>query len=151
VVGGALARLAHPLENRAHSGIQSLVRDLNRAYCDTPALWERDYDQMAFWWLEPDDAENSVFAFARIGKDASKPVVFVGQSHAGAPPRPPPRPAGAGPLDGARQHRLLALRRVGHRQPRRRGDRGRAWMNQYHSAELSPPPLAALWLVPEDG
>jgi 1,4-alpha-glucan branching enzyme len=25
------------------------------------------------------------------------------------------------------------------------------WMNQYHSAELSPPPLAALWLVPEDG
>ena len=32
---------------------------------------------MAFWWLEPNDAENSVFAFARIGKDASKPVVFV--------------------------------------------------------------------------
>jgi len=24
-------------------------------------------------------------------------------------------------------------------------------MNQYHSAELSLPPLAALWLVPEDG
>jgi 1,4-alpha-glucan branching enzyme len=32
---------------------------------------------MAFWWLEPNDAENSVFAFARIGNDASKPVVFV--------------------------------------------------------------------------
>jgi 1,4-alpha-glucan branching enzyme len=67
----------HLLENRAHSGIQSLVRDLNRAYRDTPALWERDYDHTAFWWLEPNDAENSVFAFARIGKDASKPAVFV--------------------------------------------------------------------------
>jgi hypothetical protein len=27
----------HLLENRAHSGIQSVVRDLNRAYCDTRA------------------------------------------------------------------------------------------------------------------
>ena len=25
-----------------------------------------------------------------------------------------------------------------------------AWMDQYHSAELTLPPLAALWLVPED-
>jgi hypothetical protein len=25
------------------------------------------------------------------------------------------------------------------------------WMNQYHSAELNLPPLAALWLVPDDG
>jgi len=24
-------------------------------------------------------------------------------------------------------------------------------MNQYHSAEFSLPPLAVLWLVPEDG
>jgi 1,4-alpha-glucan branching enzyme len=57
----------HLLENRAHSGIQSLVRDLNRAYRDTPALWERDDDHTAFWWLEPNDAENSVFAFACRG------------------------------------------------------------------------------------
>jgi 1,4-alpha-glucan branching enzyme len=25
------------------------------------------------------------------------------------------------------------------------------WMNQYHSAEFSLPPLTVLWLVPEDG
>ena len=24
------------------------------------------------------------------------------------------------------------------------------WMDQYHSAELALPPLAALWLVPDD-
>ena len=61
----------HLLENPQHSGVQSLVRDLNRAYRDTPALWERDYDHTAFWWLEPNDAAASVFAFARIGRDAT--------------------------------------------------------------------------------
>ena len=67
----------HLLEDPGHSGVQSLVRDLNHAYRDTPALWERDEDHTAFWWLEPNDAEASVFAFARIGHDARKPLVFV--------------------------------------------------------------------------
>jgi 1,4-alpha-glucan branching enzyme len=141
----------HLLEKPSHSGIQSLVRDLNRAYRDTPALWERDDDHIAFWWLEPNDAENSVFAFARIGKRREQAGRLRGQSHAGAAPRLPPRPASAGPVDRARQHRLLALRRVGHRQPRRGESENVPWMDQYHSAELSLPPLAALWLVPEDG
>jgi NAD(P)-dependent dehydrogenase (short-subunit alcohol dehydrogenase family) len=37
----------------------------------SPALWERDYDHTAFWWLEPNDADNNVFAFARL---AQRPV-----------------------------------------------------------------------------
>jgi 1,4-alpha-glucan branching enzyme len=141
----------HLLENPAHSGIQSLVRDLNRAYRDTPALWERDYDHTAFWWLEPNDAENSVFAFARIGKDASKPVVFVANltpvpRHGYRLGLPVPGRwtelvntdsllyggSGIGNLGGVETEDV-------------------PWMNQYHSAELSLPPLAALWLVPEDG
>ena len=34
----------HLLENPEHAGIQSLVRDLNRAYKAEPALWEMDFD-----------------------------------------------------------------------------------------------------------
>ena len=34
----------HLLENPEHSGIQSLVRDLNKAYKAEPALWEMDFD-----------------------------------------------------------------------------------------------------------
>jgi 1,4-alpha-glucan branching enzyme len=141
----------HLLENRAHSGIQSLVRDLNRAYRDTPALWERDNDQMACWWLEPNDAENSVFAFARIGKDASKPVVFVANLTPG--PRHGYRLGLPVPGRWTELVNTDSMRYGG-------SDIGNLggvetedvpWMNQYHSAKLSLPPLAALWLVPEDG
>ena len=115
----------HLLENPGHSGVQSLVRDLNHAYRDTPALWERDYDHTAFWWLEPNDAEASVFAFARIGQDARKPVVFV----ANLTPVPRSGYRLGLPVPGrwtrARQHGLLLLRRLGPGQPRRRRGRGR--------------------------
>ena len=140
----------HLLENRAHSGIQSLVRDLNRAYRDTPALWERDDDQMAFWWLEPNDAENSVFAFARIGKDASKPAVFVANLTPG-----PRHGYGLGlPVPGRWTELVNAdsLLYGGSDIGNLGGVESEnvPWMNQYHSAELSLPPLAVLWLVPED-
>ena len=56
----------HLLEDgRAHAGVQSLVRDLNYAYRDEPALWQRDGDPEGFFWIEANDAENSVVAFAR--------------------------------------------------------------------------------------
>ena len=116
----------HLLENPQHSGMQSLVRDLNHAYRDTPALYERDFDHTAFWWLEPNDAEASVFAFARIGHDARQAARLRRQPHAGAAHGLPARPAGAGPLAGARQHRRRRLRRLGRGQPRRRRGRGRA-------------------------
>ena len=38
----------HLLEQREHAGIQALVRDLNRAYRDEPALWELDSEPAGF-------------------------------------------------------------------------------------------------------
>ena len=55
----------HLLERPGHAGIQSLVRDLNRLYRDEPALWELDSDPAGFWWIEPNDADANVVAFAR--------------------------------------------------------------------------------------
>ena len=70
----------HLLERPEHAGIQSLVRDLNRAYRDEPALWELDSDPAGFCWLEPNDADANVIAFARLSRTRrgeSRVLVFV--------------------------------------------------------------------------
>ena len=67
------------LENAEHHGIHSLVRDLNRIYCDEPALWEIDFEPSGFRWLEPNDSQDNVLAFARLGAEESeaRPLVCV--------------------------------------------------------------------------
>ncbi len=139
----------HLLEDPEHSGVQSLVRDLNHAYRDTAALWERDQDGTAFWWLEPNDAEASVFAFARIGRDARKPLVFV----ANLTPVPRANYRLGLPVPG--RWTELINTDSSHYGGSGQGNLGGvdaedvAWMGQFHSAELTLPPLGAIWLVPE--
>ena len=67
----------HLLENEDHRGMQSLVRDLNRLYRDTPALHLNDCRPEGFVWLEPNDAEASVFAWVRRGRAEDPMVVCV--------------------------------------------------------------------------
>jgi 1,4-alpha-glucan branching enzyme len=66
----------HLLDAPEHSGLQTLVRDLNALYRATPALYERDCEASGFRWIVGDDQDNSVFAFARFG-DAPESVVVV--------------------------------------------------------------------------
>ena len=54
------------LADPAHAGIQRLVRDLNHAYRDRPALWSADTDPDGFTWLD-NDADANVSAFVRFG------------------------------------------------------------------------------------
>jgi 1,4-alpha-glucan branching enzyme len=67
----------HLLERAEHSGVQSLVRDLNRVYRAEPALWEVDFEPAGFRWLEPNDAGGNVYAFARLSADGSRQVVCL--------------------------------------------------------------------------
>lgn len=55
-----------------HRGMQTLVRDLNRLYRETPALHVADCDPAGFNWVVGDDHQNSIFAFLRRG--ASSPA-----------------------------------------------------------------------------
>nr|WP_210257845.1 1,4-alpha-glucan branching protein GlgB [Xanthobacter sp. SG618] len=64
------------LDDPAHRGIQSLVRDLNRLYRDLPALHALDDRPEGFRWIVGDDRENSVLAFLRLAPDAA-PVLAV--------------------------------------------------------------------------
>lgn len=59
-----------------HAGVQTLVRDLNRAYKAEPALHEIDFDPRGFQWLVADDAEHSTLAFVRYA-DNGRPVIVV--------------------------------------------------------------------------
>ena len=67
----------HLLEDGFHRGVQSLVRDLNRAVQAVPALYERDTEPAGFQWLVADDAENSVIAWARRGQDPDRIAIVV--------------------------------------------------------------------------
>ncbi|MGL5811516.1 MAG: 1,4-alpha-glucan branching protein GlgB [Nocardioides sp.] len=55
------------LDHPEHRGTQDLVRDLNRVYRETPALWERDNDPSGFAWIDANDANRNIFTFARHG------------------------------------------------------------------------------------
>ena len=66
----------HQLELAEHRGIQSLVRDLNRIYCDNPALHLNDCRPEGFEWIEQNDSEASIFVFLRKG-GPKDPMIVV--------------------------------------------------------------------------
>ena len=67
----------HLTDGAPHKGMADLIRDLNRTYRDTPALYARDCEGHGFEWLVVDDAENSVFAWLRMSGGNEPPVAVV--------------------------------------------------------------------------
>jgi len=66
------------LDNADHRGVHTLVRDLNRIYRETSALWSLDTEGSGFEWIDANDADNNVFSFVRKPKDpADEPLVCV--------------------------------------------------------------------------
>jgi 1,4-alpha-glucan branching enzyme len=138
----------HLLEDRDHQGVQSLVRDLNAVYRDTPALWEDDFEATGFRWLEPNDAAANVLAFMRIGTDEKHPLVCVCNFS------PVPRYGYRLGLPGAGSWREVVNTDAGHYGGSDVGNLGEVkadatpWHDQPFSAEVTLPPLAAVWLIP---
>ena len=139
----------HLLERPEHAGIQELVRDLNRRYRDEPALWEVDFEPDGFRWLEANDAEANVVAFARFAAGGTRVVVCVCNFS------PVPRASyRVGLPEGGVWRELVNTdderyggSGVGNREPIEA--RPRTWHDQPYSAELTLPPLGVLWLVPD--
>ncbi len=67
----------HLLQYPIHAGLQRLIRDLNRVYRATPALYARDCEPDGFHWLVSDDRVNSVLAWLRLGDAGDPPVAVV--------------------------------------------------------------------------
>ena len=70
-------RLA-PFEQSDHRGLLSLVRDLNRIYRATPALFEADAEPAGFEWIEANDQDHNVVAFQRIAPSNHQRIVCIG-------------------------------------------------------------------------
>jgi 1,4-alpha-glucan branching enzyme len=65
------------LDYPEHAGIQKLVADLNRTYKGIPALWERDSSPEGFRWIDANDADNNVLSFYRVSADDDGHLVCV--------------------------------------------------------------------------
>jgi 1,4-alpha-glucan branching enzyme len=139
----------HLLESAEHSGVQSLVRELNRVYRDEPALWEIDFSHEGFQWLEANDAGANVLAFARLSRDHERIVVCIANLS------PVPRPGyRVGMPRVGRWHEALNTDSTfygGSDVGNLGGVEATAvpWHDQPYSAEVTLPPLGVLWLVPE--
>ena len=67
----------HLLDYGPHRGVKVLVRDLNNLYRATPSLHVNDSRPEGFEWLESNDAEASIYAWIRRGGSGDAPVVAV--------------------------------------------------------------------------
>jgi 1,4-alpha-glucan branching enzyme len=138
-----------------HSGVQRLVRDLNRVYDGSPALWQQDFNPLGFNWIDASDADGNVLAFLRFaGTDDTEPgaktvacvVNFSGGPHldyrVGLPTAGRWREVintDAADYGGSGVGNLGAVEAV-----------NEPWHGQPASASLSLPPLGVLWLAPDD-
>jgi 1,4-alpha-glucan branching enzyme len=60
-----------------HRGLQRFVEDLNKFYRHEAALWDGDYDQKGFYWVDCTDADNSVLSFVRQNTDCTRQIIVV--------------------------------------------------------------------------
>jgi 1,4-alpha-glucan branching enzyme len=66
----------HLLEYDFHSGVQQLVKDLNKIYKSYPALYEKQFSPEGFQWIDYGDHEHSVLTYTRKGHD-NKNDLFI--------------------------------------------------------------------------
>ena len=60
-----------------HKAHWDFIRKLNHVYKDNLALWELDYQDSGFEWIDADDSEHSVYSYVRYPKNRAWPVVCV--------------------------------------------------------------------------
>jgi 1,4-alpha-glucan branching enzyme len=59
-----------------HQGVKTLVKDLNKLYKIHPALYQHDFDQEGFSWVDCHDFEQSIISYIRTNGTESLLVVF---------------------------------------------------------------------------
>ncbi|MBP8717886.1 MAG: 1,4-alpha-glucan branching protein GlgB [Candidatus Atribacteria bacterium] len=67
-----------PLLNRPdHQGIQKWIKDLNHFYQQEKALYEVDFENAGFQWIESNDWEHSVLIFLRKNRNGQEKILIV--------------------------------------------------------------------------
>jgi 1,4-alpha-glucan branching enzyme len=139
----------HLLGSPPNAGVQGLVRDLNRAYANTPALWQLDDNPDGFSWIDAGNADQNVISFLRYDADrrpglaclanfsaVTRPAFRVGLPHAGTWREVLNSDAEIYGGSNAGNYGAVVAEPV-------------SWNGQPCSVELTLPPLGVLWLVPD--
>jgi 1,4-alpha-glucan branching enzyme len=139
----------HLLDEDDHNGLRHLVGDLNHAYRSLPALWEQDHDPDGFRWIDANNADANLLSFVRYALDGTPLVCIVNLS-------PVPR-----------EDQRFGMPRSGRWRERLNTDAGtyggsnlgnmglitatdEPWHGMTSSAVVFVPPLASLWLTPDE-
>jgi len=135
------------LEYAFHQGVQRLVKDLNRLYHSSPALYRYEFEWQGFGWIDCNDSDQSVLSFVRRSDDEFL-VVIVNFT-------PVPRhgyrigvPAPGGYREVLNSDSALyGGSNLGNGDAVMVAD-DLPWMGRAHSLELTLPPLAGIVLRP---
>jgi 1,4-alpha-glucan branching enzyme len=140
------------LQYPEHQSLQALVRELNRVYRSLPALWERDFSEEGFQWIDANDTEQSVLSFLRRGAPSSgaesAPVACIANL------TPVPHVGYRIGLPVAGRWSEVLNSDAGQWGGGGIGNQGQVtatelpWHGQPCSAEITLPPLGVLWLMP---
>lgn len=60
-----------------HRKQRQLIKELNHLFTKEPALWERNYEEEGFRWLDADDSAQSIIAFTRKGFNPKDELVVL--------------------------------------------------------------------------
>jgi 1,4-alpha-glucan branching enzyme len=132
-----------------HRGLQKFVEDLNKLYAATPALWQGDYDQGGFNWIDCADRDGSVMSFVRQTADGASQLAIILNL------TPVPRQKYRVGLPRAGKWREVLNSDAGIYAGSNQGNLGGVTTenvpchNQLHSAEFCLPPLSAIVFQPE--
>jgi 1,4-alpha-glucan branching enzyme len=135
------------LKMELHKGVFNMVRDLNRLYISTPALYELDFEQGGFSWIDCQDTEHTLLSFIRRGRNGETVVAAFNFT-----PVPRNRYRIGLPYDCS--YREIFNSDSAYYGGSNLGNGGgiRAdktpWMGQPYSAEIEIPPLASILLIP---
>ncbi|RYH74137.1 1,4-alpha-glucan branching protein GlgB [Flavobacteriaceae bacterium 144Ye] len=67
----------HLLQYDVHKGVQALIKDLNTLYKSEPALYQKQFSNDGFEWIDYNDSENSVLIYQRKGKLVKDNIIVV--------------------------------------------------------------------------
>ena len=136
------------LEHANHRGVHTLVHDLNRLYRELPALHRHDFEQQGFEWIDCHDSEHSILSLIRHGDGQSLVCLF------NFTPVPREGFRVGLPCDG--RYREVLNTDAGLYGGSNLGNAGSvettdtAWRDRPCSALVTLPPLAAVFLQPEN-
>ncbi len=65
----------YTLDYPLHSGMKTLVSDLNKLYSNTPALYRHEFEPQGFEWLDCNDREQSILSYIR--RDGTEYVISI--------------------------------------------------------------------------